>query len=406
MPRGLGALGTGLVSGASLSIGATSGRRGEAVEILFVVIPCYVIVLVSGRLWVERLQALHRQRTQAQHASARLVALYAFSTLLSSEHRINQLLANLVNGLANTFGYRHASVSCSATTGSRSKPRSATLRRSPISARQGITGVVGQRGVAMLVRDGSQHPDYHFVEDPLGSQASVPLIHHGRVLGVLNLEGAPGELGEEDLRLLETLAGPAAIAIENAALVGRLDDLDRNPYASLPTSGGMISALEAALGGDNAIVTILLVDLNGFKAVNDRYGHAMGDTLLIELAELLERCVRTNRDRPDIVGRLGGDEFLVVLPGADEFAGLLVVEHLAETLSTHSFRLLTSRRAPPTTGRGLQPRHRHRPRRRHRPDRPAGRGRPRHVPRQAWHDRPGIRFIARHAPAPTRGIAS
>ena len=263
MPRGLGALGTGLVSGASLWIGTTSGQRGEAVELLFVVIPCYVIVLVSGRLWVERLQALHRQRTHAQHASARLAALYAFSTLLSSEHRIDQLLANLVNGLASTFGYRHASVYL--LRDDRLTLQAQIGYTAPIAEfalGEGITGVVGQRGVAMLVRDGSQHPDYHFVEDPLGSQASVPLIHHGRVLGVLNLEGAPGELGEEDLRLLETLAGPAAIAIENAALVGRLNDLaHRDPLPHLPNRRGVISALEAALGGDNAIVTILLVDL-------------------------------------------------------------------------------------------------------------------------------------------------
>ena len=131
----------------------------------------------------------------------------------------------------------------------------------------------------------------------------------------------------------------------------------------------------------------------------------MGDTLLIELAELLERCVRTNRDRPDIVGRLGGDEFLVVLPGADEFAGLLVVERLAETLSTHSFRLLIpdEHRPPPAVGYSLGI-----------ATAPADGTDPTALlavaDRAMYRAKRGttgpIRFIARHAPAPTRGIAS
>src|SRR6185295_8036777 len=92
LPRGLALLGTGLVSAASFWVGATTGLRGEAVEILFLVVPSYLAVLFFTRLGVEGLQALQQQRTEARFATARLSALYDFCALLSSEHRIDRLL--------------------------------------------------------------------------------------------------------------------------------------------------------------------------------------------------------------------------------------------------------------------------------------------------------------------------
>jgi diguanylate cyclase (GGDEF)-like protein len=214
------------------------------------------------------------------------------------------------------------------------------------------------------------HPNYLFAESHFGSQASVPLLHGGRVVGVLNLEGKVGELAEDDLRLLETPAAPAAAAIENATLLARLEELaHRDPLTRLLNRRGIIGALEAALSslqrragdrsprpvlaGDaqDAPVTILLVDLNGFKAVNDRYGHAAGDVLLAGLASLLAWCVRSG----DTVGRLGGDEFLIVMPGADEFAALGLIKRLADAFASYPFPISHSDgdAPPPSVGYSL-----------------------------------------------------
>ena len=79
---------------------------------------------------------------------------------------------------------------------------------------------------------------------------------------------------------------------------------------------------------DGAVVSVVMVDLDDFKHINDTYGHLVGDTALTTVARELELAVRST----DRVGRLGGDEFLIVMPGADEAAAEASVRRL-EALS-------------------------------------------------------------------------
>ncbi len=274
-------------------------------------------------------------RRWARRRAARLAALYDFATLLAGERDLDRLLRALVAGLAARFAYRYASVFL--VEEGRLRLRAQVGYDTPITALalgEGITGRVARDGRPTLVRDGRRHPGYRFAEAHFGSQASVPLACAGRVLGVLNLEGAVGELGAADLRLLATLAAPVAVALENAALVARLTaQATRDPLTGLLNRRGILAALDAALGGAGAAtpVSILLVDLNGFKAVNDRWGHAAGDRILADLARLLAASAGDWGD----VGRLGGDEFLVVLPGADAGATGAAVDRLAAALAAY-----------------------------------------------------------------------
>lgn len=81
---------------------------------------------------------------------------------------------------------------------------------------------------------------------------------------------------------------------------------------------------------DGQHVTLLFVDLNGFKAINDRHGHDVGDEVLVHVSARMRTAVRTD----DVVGRLGGDEFLVVLPGAvSQTTVAEVIERLEHALS-------------------------------------------------------------------------
>ena len=120
-----------------------------------------------------------------------------------------------------------------------------------------------------------------------------------------------------DVRLLETVANHASIALENGRLVDRLrHDARHDALTGLPNraylEAQLVEALTDVKVGRSPGVALLLMDLDRFKEVNDTLGHLHGDLLLRQVGERLLATVPTGA----LVGRLGGDEFAVMLPGA------------------------------------------------------------------------------------------
>ncbi len=125
-------------------------------------------------------------------------------------------------------------------------------------------------------------------------------------------------LGDFYLASLAYLAGLYAFAtfLERQAEERlRAESLARYAYidalTELPNRRHLNETLERALGHSSGPIGVLFIDLNDFKAINDRWGHHAGDALLVAVAARLKNCVR----REDTLARLGGDEFAVVLPG-------------------------------------------------------------------------------------------
>jgi diguanylate cyclase (GGDEF)-like protein len=113
---------------------------------------------------------------------------------------------------------------------------------------------------------------------------------------------------------------------------GRLFDLaSRDSLTGLPNRRFLVDSGEAAViqaRRDGTELSCLLVDLDHFKSINDQYGHATGDAVLVRFAELAQAAVRQG----DLVGRTGGEEFAILLPGAGEGGALLVAEKLRALL--------------------------------------------------------------------------
>jgi diguanylate cyclase (GGDEF)-like protein len=176
------------------------------------------------------------------------------------------------------------------------------------------TGEVVVSGNA--VQDG-YHAHCHLDTDPHG-RVVIPLKAVDRVVGLLVFHTPPGtQVGPELLKLFRSLGSQIGIALNNAALFQQIRSSSlHDPLTGLANR----RFLEIELGRSfeeakryEQPLSILMLDIDHFKAFNDRHGHLQGDRLLAEIAELLVKEMR----EADFVFRYGGEEFLVMLPETD-----------------------------------------------------------------------------------------
>jgi diguanylate cyclase (GGDEF)-like protein len=162
-------------------------------------------------------------------------------------------------------------------------------------------------GVAVLAWTFGRPPD------PLLATVVVTLL--------VSVVVSQGVLGAENARLMARVSEQADLFRDRAA---------RDLLTGLPNRGEFTGRVERALiGPARGSVAVLFVDLDGFKDVNDSFGHAVGDELLVEAAGRLSREVRER----DVVARFGGDEFVAMLTDCTDEMALEVAERLRHELS-------------------------------------------------------------------------
>ena len=184
----------------------------------------------------------------------------------------------------------------------------------------------------------------------------VPLCTADRVIGALVVQSynSATRYTAEDKQLLQFVSAQIASAIERKRSRACLEHLvAHDPLTDLPNRNCFHERLEQALATaqrENLRLAVLYLDLDGFKGINDRYGHDLGDLLLREVGQRIRRCIRQS----DMVARLGGDEFVVMLYGISHDEDALAV---AEQIRTAAAGALPAGR----THRADQRQHRHRP---------------------------------------------
>jgi diguanylate cyclase (GGDEF)-like protein len=162
----------------------------------------------------------------------------------------------------------------------------------------------------------------------------VPLRSGDAVIGTLEVAGRLGDLahfGEDDVRLLETVAAHAAVAVENSRLVDRLRfDAYHDSLTSLPNRRRILGALDEAIKAQapGEVVAVLLFDVADLRAVNDSLGHGAGDKLLAEVA----RRLRDLAPPAALIARVGGDEFAITVRTASAETAVALAVKIRESL--------------------------------------------------------------------------
>jgi len=206
-----------------------------------------------------------------------------------------------------------------------------------IAPGEGVSGRVFETGEPIYlpdVRSSSEFLYYGGRRMDVRSFMCVPLLSKGRAIGVLNVHhSAPKAFDGESVATMRILASYLATAIENADLFHFVKTLAEKDSLTLLYNHGAFHEklqieLERAARYGRAL-SVIMLDLDGFKGINDAYGHVVGDRILLMTAGVL--CAHLRKS--DIAARYGGDEFAVILPETDLAAAATIASRIAAGIS-------------------------------------------------------------------------
>jgi diguanylate cyclase (GGDEF)-like protein/putative nucleotidyltransferase with HDIG domain len=199
---------------------------------------------------------------------------------------------------------------------------------------QGLSGWVAQNRKPILNGNPSVEPGY--LNDPskfstLRSALALPLEGLEGVVGVLALYSAEADAFTSDhIRILQAVASKMALAVENALKYQQAESSATTDYLTgLPNARSLFLQLESELSRckrEKSSLTVMVCDMDGFKQINDRFGHLEGNRVLRLFAQALRGTCREY----DAVARMGGDEFVVIAPGLTSESANKKAEQLRE----------------------------------------------------------------------------
>jgi len=297
-------------------------------------------------------EALQRAElyVQNQNDLRTLRTIQDISRIITSSLDLETISQTVVNSLKEIFGYTHVSIYFSdgeflhlaAEVG---YPKEMVIHKFHFS--QGVIGKTYRTRSIQFVEDITREKVYIKADNHITSEICIPLLKEDVVLGVLNVEaGQANKLTHNDVNVLSTIAGPIAVAVDNARLHA---ELKRMATTDAVTGLSNRHVFEQAIHAEveraernQSPMSLIIFDIDFFKQYNDVFGHPAGDARLKAVADI----IKINLRKYDIAARYGGDEFAIILADCNQQHALTFAERLRQG---------TMAGAPqaPQTGKGL-----------------------------------------------------
>jgi diguanylate cyclase (GGDEF)-like protein len=168
----------------------------------------------------------------------------------------------------------------------------------------------------------------------------MPLSLNNSIVGVISLYADQSEdYNQDHLRFMETIADHAATAIRNAIIY---EETEENAYTDVLTGLPNLRYFHVVIEREikrfshlGQSVTLLMMDLESFKQINDTYGHRVGDRILTDIAHLLREHLRDS----DTCVRYAGDEFIAILPGVGKENAKYAIERIQKAFDSHQIMI-------------------------------------------------------------------
>jgi diguanylate cyclase (GGDEF)-like protein len=204
-----------------------------------------------------------------------------------------------------------------------------------------VSWKVFDSGEAICIPDVRCAPDFRYgngAKPEVRSFLSVPLLTKGKVIGILNVtRPEPNAFDADSLATIRVLGTYLAIAVENAGFFAFVKSLaDKDSLTLLYNHGAFHTRLQIELeraARHGRTLSLIMADLDGFKEINDRHGHLVGDRILTMSAGVL--CAHLRKS--DVAARYGGDEFAVILPETDLAATSSIAGRIAAGIAQVRF---------------------------------------------------------------------
>jgi diguanylate cyclase (GGDEF)-like protein len=213
------------------------------------------------------------------------------------------------------------------------------IKRLRLAPGEGIAGHVAETGNPLVVANVQKDPRFSRRIDALTEFRTetivcLPLKFHGKVLGVIEIVNVRDmeKFKFHDYPILSILADYAAIAIENARYLERIEQMGvTDEYTGLKNARYLHQVLDDLTRNESAptdVFAVVFVDVDDFKRVVDRHGHLLGSQVLKEIGESISTCL----EEKDILVKYGGDEYVIVLPGRNKQAAIDLTQKILEVL--------------------------------------------------------------------------
>ncbi|HZW81922.1 MAG TPA: sensor domain-containing diguanylate cyclase, partial [Candidatus Deferrimicrobium sp.] len=279
--------------------------------------------------------AIHTINSKKLIENTELVKLHEFGLILNSTHNIDQIVresAAAIQSIMKADGCHilfvqgvvdELKLETAIHHGGKPFPQE-------VDETKGISGMAFSSGETVLVSDAETDPRVtREIQRYLGhkSMVSVPICAKEETIGVVSVYSSASErYTQRHGEFLKMLASHLGLAIENARQMVQLQNAAfTDPLTGAYNHRYFRNELEYIIDKQSdSLVSLIMLDLNDLKIINDTFGHTKGDFVLQQIALALKKNVRGM----DIVSRYGGDEFAVILPGADTEEALLVAQRM------------------------------------------------------------------------------